>query len=262
MEYRWADGEYDRLPTLAADLVRKPVTLMLMAGLNRAGYLAGKAATSTIPVVFVIGEDPVGIGLVASFNRPGGNVTGIALLFEELWPKRIGLLHDLLPRAKALAVLMNPATGGDEELSNVREAAKSLGLQIKLLNAKTDRDIDLAFASLADLHVDALLVLTDPFFFARANKIASLAERIAVPAMYIRREFAAAGGLISYGSNTDETYRLLGDYAGRILRGTSPGDLPVQQAVKLELVINLKAAKALGLTVPDTLLALADDVIE
>jgi putative ABC transport system substrate-binding protein len=263
VEYRYANGQYDRLPSLIAEFVQRPVNLIVLAALDIAGYRAGKAATATIPIVFVTGTDPVKSGLVPNFSRPGGNLTGVSLLFRELGAKRLELLHELLPRVTSIGVLVNPANdGGGPELSDVQNASRALGLQVRVLNARTDREIDDAFAALAGIRVGALLVTTDPFFFARANQIVAAAAALKLPALYIRREFVLAGGLLSYGSNSDETYRVIGDYAGRILAGAKPGDLPVQQPIKLELVINLITAKALKLDIPPTLLARADEVIE
>jgi len=232
---------------------------------SRRKFLQGGAAAAVAAWMprTAFAADPVKIGLVPNLNRPGGNITGVTSLYRQLGQKRLGLLHELLPRAAAFAILANPTNSSSAaELEDTLEGARSLGLRTETLNASTERELDAAFASLAQLRADALLVVTDPFFFTRANQIVALAARLSVPALYFRSEFAAAGGLISYGSKTEENYRALGDYAGRILKGDKPGDLPVQQSSQFELVLNLKAAKALGLAVPPTLLALADEVIE
>jgi putative ABC transport system substrate-binding protein len=218
---------------------------------------------ATIPIVFLFAVDPVQDGLVSNLNHPTGNVTGVIGFLGQLGEKRLGLLHDLLPRAATVAVLVNPtALGGKPETADVQNAAHMLGVQVEILNASTERDLDAAFASLAQIRADALLVVTDPFFFTRRSQIVALAAHHLVPTLYFRREFTAAGGLMSYGSNAAENYRVLGDYAGQILNGAKPGDLPVQNPTKFELVINLTTAKTLGLTVPPTLLAIADEVIE
>jgi putative ABC transport system substrate-binding protein len=262
IEYGWAHGRYDRLPTLAAELVKKPVAVLVSTG-GSVSALVAKAATKTIPIVFTTGDDPVKIGLVDSLNRPGGNVTGITTSFIEGAPKRVGLLHELIPNASAIALLVNPNNPTtDTEISGVQAAARVIGQHVEVLNAATDRDLDTIFASLDRKRVDALLIATDPFFYTRAHQLVALAARQAIPSLYFRREFAVAGGLIAYGSNFVESFRIVGVYAGRILKGTKPGDLPVQQPTKFELVINLKTAKALGLDIPPTLIARADEVIE
>ncbi len=262
IEYRWAHGRYDRLPELAAELVNKPVAVLVSTG-GTVSALAAKASTQTIPVVFTTADDPVKVGLVDSLNRPGGNVTGITASFIETAPKRIGLLHDLLPRATRIAFLVNSTNpAAVTESREMQPAAQSAGLQIETLTASSAREIDDVFENLKKMQLDALIIAVDPFFFSQAERLVTLAARQAIPTLYFRREFAVAGGLISYGSNFAEFFRVVGDYAGRILKGAKPADLPVQQPTKFELVINLKTAKALGLTVPPTLLARADDVIE
>jgi putative tryptophan/tyrosine transport system substrate-binding protein len=263
VEYRWADGQYDRLPALAADLVGRRVAVIVASGQGELGTPAAQAASSTIPIVFAIGNDPVRLGLVASFNRPGGNVTGIVNINPLLGQKRLGFLHDLLPRATTIAVLVNPTNApGAPEVTDVRDAARAIGLQIRILNASTERDLDTAFTKLAQMRADALFVVADPFFATRASRIVAEAARQAIPTMYALREFVVAGGLISYATSRDETFRKLGEYTGRILKGVKPADLPIDQSTKFELAINLKAAKALGLTIPETLLVQADEVIQ
>jgi putative ABC transport system substrate-binding protein len=263
IEYRWAEGRYDRLPALAADLVQRPVAMIATPGSTPAA-LAAKAATTSIPIVFQIGADPVEVGLVASLSRPGGNVTGVTSLNVEVASKRVELLHELLPSATMIALLVNPANPAvADSLSRETEAAaRFFGLQLHILHASTERDLENALASLIQLQAGALVVGTDQFLSSRSGKIGALALRYRVPAIYQYREFTAAGGLMSYGGNSAELYRLTGIYSGRILKGENPADLPVQQATKLELIINLKTARALGFTVPQTLLARADEVIE
>jgi putative tryptophan/tyrosine transport system substrate-binding protein len=263
IEYRGMQGHYDLLPALVADFVRRPVAVIVVSG-STPGALAAKGATSTIPIVFSIGVDPVQIGLVASFNRPGGNVTGISNLQNPMGAKRLELLRELVPGAAVVASLVNPSNTvyTESEMSGLRSAADSLGLQLLVLNASSVAEIDAAFAALAQARPSALLISSESFFIDRREQIAALAARYAVPAMYPFREFAAAGGLMSYGSSTSEIYRQVGIYAGRILKGEKPGDLPVQQATKVELIINLKTAKALGIAVPQLLLGRADEVIE
>jgi putative tryptophan/tyrosine transport system substrate-binding protein len=262
-DYRWADGQYDRLPGLASDLVRRQAAVIITFGGELSG-LAAKAATSNIPIVFAAGADPIRAGLVASLHRPGGNVTGVAGLIAEMEPKRLGLLRELRPHATTIAVLVNPEhiSQAEMQVSDVHAAAQSIGQDVKILNARTIRDIDAAFATLAQMRADALLVATDAFFFTRVTQLVVLSARHAIPTLYSRREFAAAGGLVSYGPNQDETYRILGVYAARILKGEKPSDLPVQLPTKFDLVINLSTANALGLEIPPTLLARADEVIE
>jgi putative ABC transport system substrate-binding protein len=262
IEYRWALGQYDRLPALAAELVRRPVAIFATTG-GEPAALAAKAATSTIPIVFLIGGDPVKVGLAASYNRPGGNATGMNILTATLEPKRLGLLRELVPQAATIGVLLNPNfPPAESQLRDLQEAARTIGLQIHVLDASTDRELDAAFETIAQQRIAALAVTADPFFDTRRNKLVTLAARHAVPTMYHFREFAAAGGLISYGVDTLETNRQLGVYAGRILKGAKPADLPVQQPTKFELVVNLKTAKALGLTIPESFLLRADEVIE
>jgi putative tryptophan/tyrosine transport system substrate-binding protein len=262
IEYRWADGQYDRLPALASELVARGVTVIAATGGNVSG-LAAKAVTRTIPIVFIVGDDPVSLGLVASLNRPGGNVTGMSVFTTELGAKRLELLHELVPKASVIGLLINPHyQGSAREAVTVQAAARAIGRQVLVLNASDDRDIDAVFASLAQHHVEALLIDADAFFVSRRDQLVALAARHSVPAMYDLRDFVAAGGLMSYGSSLADAYRQVGVYAGRILKGVQPADLPVQQAVKVELVINLKTAKTLGLAFPLTLLGRADEVIE
>ncbi len=262
IEYRWAEGQYDRLAALAADLVHRQVAVVVTIGGDPSAR-AAKAATATIPIVFVIGTDPIRSGLVSSLNRPRGNITGVSVLLEESEPKRLGLLRELRATAAMIAVLVNPTNPFAKiQVGDVQEAARSVGQEIDILHAGTIGDINAAFARMAETRADALLVATDPFFFTRAVQLVVLAARHAIPTLYFRREFAAAGGLVSYGANIDDGYRVLGVYAGRILKGEKPGDLPIQLPTKFELVINLSTAKALGLDMPSTLLARADEVIE
>jgi putative ABC transport system substrate-binding protein len=261
IEYRSAEGNYRQLDALAADLVRRKVTVIVTIGGDVAA-LAAKAATATIPVVAFIATDPIRSGLVSSLNRPGGNLTGVSGLLAELEAKRLGLLHELRPDAKTIAVLVNPNVAIDNQLNDIRSAAAGIGMEIAIVKASTVAEIDAAFAILRQMRADALSVAIDAFFFDRAPQIVVLAARHAVPALYFRREFAAVGGLMSYGSNVDESYRLLGVYAGRILKGEKAGDLPFQLPTKFELVINLSTARALALDVPPTLLAIADEVLE
>jgi putative tryptophan/tyrosine transport system substrate-binding protein len=261
VEYRWALGQYDRLPALATDLVSRPVAVVASVGGDPAAQ-AAKAATATIPIVFEMG-DPITLGLVTSYNRPGGNATGINILTSALEAKRLGLLRELVPQAEAVGVLLNPnwpaATG---QLSDIEDAARAIGVQTHVLRASTDGEIDTAFASLAQHRIPALAVASDPFFTSRRDKLAALAARHAVPAMYPFRDYAVAGGLMSYGIDLLEVYRQVGLYAGRILKGAKPADLPVMQPTKFEFVINLKTAKALGVTLSGDLMSLADEVIE
>jgi putative tryptophan/tyrosine transport system substrate-binding protein len=257
IEYRWSDTQDDRLPALAADLVRRRVAVIAAAGNAPAVVRAVQAITTTIPIVSAA-VTPSG----AAFNRPGSNTTGVYAVFGDLGGKRIELLHDLLPRASTIAVLIPSSSRDSERATDVQEAAGALGLQIKFLIVGTDRELDAALASLAQLRPDALMVESGALFFTRADKIVAVAEQLATPAMYFRREFAMAGGLASYGTNTDENFGVMGEYTGRILKGEKLGDLPIQQPTKFEFVINLKTAKALGLTIPETLLATADEVIQ
>jgi ABC-type uncharacterized transport system substrate-binding protein len=262
IEYRWAEGQNDRLPALATDLVRRRVAVIVAgAGI---GALAAKTATTTLPIVFSVGEDPVRLGLVASLARPGGNLTGVNLFATELVAKRLELLREFVPAATRVAVLVNPANAANAEttLKDVEVAARALGLQIQALNASTSREIDAAFATFVRQQPDALFVGPDPFFTSQRVQLAILAARHAVPASASAREFPAAGGLMSYGPNVADTYRQVGVYTGRILKGAKPADLPVVQASKFGLVINAHTARALGLTVPPTLLTRADEVIE
>jgi len=261
IEYRWAEGEYDRLPALAADLVHRPVSLIVAQ--NAPAAFAAKAATSTIPIVFDSGIDPVQSGLVASLSRPGGNITGVALLTVELMGKRLELLHELLPRAAVVTLLVNPGNPVTEsESKSLQEAAGSLGLRTHELRAGSPSEIEAAFETLAGLRADALVVSVDTLFTSQREQIVALAARHAVPAIYGWRLFPAAGGLISYGPDIADSYRQLGVYTAKILKGAKSADLPVQQVVKLDLVINLRTAKALGLTIPPLILARADEVIE
>jgi putative ABC transport system substrate-binding protein len=261
IEYRWAEGQYDRLPALAADLVLRRVSVI--AATSTPANLIAKAATTTIPIVFTTSSNPVELGLVASLNRPGGNVTGAATLNVELGPKRLELLHEVVPMATIIVVLVNPTNPNVEtQWSDVRAAARTIGQEILVVNARTDGEIDTVFARIVQQRAGALLVDTDAFLFSRRDRLIDLAKRHAVPTIFDRREFAAAGGLMSYGGSVTDAYRLAGIYAGRILKGEKPADLPVQQSTKVELILNLKTAKALGLTVPTALLTRADEVIE
>jgi putative ABC transport system substrate-binding protein len=262
IEYRWADDQYDRLPALAADLVRRRVTVIAATG-GPPTALAAKAATTTIPIVFNLGSDPVALGLVASLNRPGGNITGVSSLNAELEPKRLELLIELVPATTIIAFLVNPTNPNFETNTRVmREAARTLGRQLHVLHARAEHEFDAVFANLHQLRAGALVIGTDGFFISRSAQLAALTARHAVPAINLFREFAAAGGLMSYGGSITDEYRLVGVYTGRILKGEKPADLPVQQTVKVELVINLKAAKALGINFPTALLVRADEVIE
>lgn len=261
IEYRWAGGRYDRLPALAAELVERKVAAVAAFGPPAA--LAAKTATANIPVVFVTGGDPVALGLVSSLSRPGGNVTGVNLLTSEVGSKRLAALTELVPSSHTIALLINPSNPDAEiETGDALAAARGLRRQGFIVRATSEQEIETAFAAIVQKHADALFVGADSFFNSRRDRIVSLAARHRIPAIYQFREFADAGGLISYGPNLVDAYRHAGDYVGRILAGTKPDELPVLQASRFELVINLKAAKMLGLTVPPSLLALADDVIE
>jgi putative tryptophan/tyrosine transport system substrate-binding protein len=260
IEYRWADGQYDRLPAMAAELVERRVAVIAA---NGPAVPLAKAATATIPIVFTAGFDPIELGLIASLNRPGGNLTGVSILNAELGPKRLELLRELLPTATTVALLINPNNPSAETVSRELQAvARTIGLKIHVLHASTEAELDAAFASLGQLHAGALAIGNDPFFNSRSAHLAALTNRHAMRAIYQYREFAAAGGLMSYGGSLADSYRQAGIYAGRILAGAKPGDLPAQQSTKVELIINLKTANVLGLTVPLPLLGRADEVIE
>ena len=262
IEYRWAEGQLDRLPALAADLVRRQVAVIVATGGTASG-LAVKAATSTIPVVFTSSGDPVKEGLVASLNRPGGNATGFVVLLTAMEGKRLGLLREMVPTATLIAVLLNSGVPTFEtQLNDVQEAARSVGQQIHILHASSEREIDAAFVKMVEVRAGALLVAADPFIFSQRDRLVALAARYAIPAIYELREYAGIGGLMSYGINLAEIYRLVGNYTGQILKGDKPADLPVQQATRFEFVINLTTAKVLGLEVPPGLSARADEVIE
>ena len=260
IEFRWADGQYDRVPAMAAELVRRQVAVIVA---NTPGNLAAKAATTMIPIVFTTSSDPVQTGLVASLARPGGNVTGVTQLGVEVAPKRLELAHELVPTATIIAVLVNPTNPNTEtQLRDLQAAARTLGVQLHVLHASTERDFAAVFTTLAQMRAGGLVISTDGLFTSRSEQIAALALRHAVPTIYQNRAFAAAGGLMSYGGSTTDIYRIAGAYTGRILKGEKPSDLPVQQATRIELIINMKTAQALGLTFPITLLGRADEVIE
>ena len=260
VEYRWADGQYDRLPGLAADLVGRQVAVIIS---NGPSARIAKAATSTIPIVFAVGFDPVTFGLVTNLSRPDGNLTGVSILDVEIGPKRLELLHELIPNEAVMALLVNPTTPAAETIVRaVQAAARDLGLKLHVLHATTDRDFDAVFATVAQLRAGALVIGGDPFFTSRSKQLGELTVTHKVPAIYEFREFAAAGGLISYGTSLGDAYRQVGLYTGRILKGEKVSDLPVQQATKVEMVLNLKTAKAFGLNIPNTLIGRADEVIE
>jgi putative tryptophan/tyrosine transport system substrate-binding protein len=263
IEYRWAEGQNDRLPALATDLVHRRVRV-IAAPVTTPGALAAKAATATIPIVFFTGGDPVALGLVASLSRPGGNITGVTSLGEELAAKRLELMHELMPSATIMALLVNPANTAliASTTKAAQIAARALGLQLHILQASTEGEFDTVFATLAQLRASALVIAVDSFFTGRREQLAALALRHRMPAIYQSRDFAEAGGLMSYSANLREALRLVGIYTGRIVKGEKPADLPVQQATKVELIINLKVAKTLGITVPNTLIGRADGVIE
>lgn len=262
IDYRYAEGQYGRLPALVADLVRRQVAVIFAS--STPATLAAKAATATIPIVFFVGSDPVEMGLVGSLNRPGGNLTGMTNLASEAGPKRLELLHELLPTATNIAVLVNPASRAlaEPQTQALQSAAQKLGLQLQLLNATTEGEIDAAFVAIAQQHADGLVIATDTFFNVRRQQLAALALRYSLPTVYQYRDFAAAGGLMSYGTNLTEMFYQIGVYIGRVLNGEKPAELPVQEATKVELVINLKTAKALNLDVPLTLQQRANELIE
>ncbi len=262
IEYRWAEGRSERLPAMAADLVHRQVAVI--AATTTPASLAAKAATTTIPIVFETASDPVRLGLVASLNRPGGNVTGVTQLNLEVTPKRLQLLHELVPTASVMALMVNPTnpTLAETNSKQLQAAARTLGLELHVLNASTEGDFDAVFAKLSQLRAGALVIGADPFFTSRSEQLGALAVRHAVPAVYENRQFVVAGGLLSYGGSIADSYRLAGNYTGRVLKGDKPADLPVQQVTKVEMIINLKTAKALGITVPNTIIGRADEVIE
>ena len=263
VEYHWLNGQYDRLPSLMADLVRRRVAVIATPGATLPA-LAAKAATATVPIVFGVGEDPVGLGLVASFAHPGGNATGINIFLNELVAKRLGLLHELVPKAVRVAVLVNPANAPTAEatLRDIPDAARAIGLQIQVLNASTSREIEAIFATLVRDQADALFVAGDGFFTSRRGQFATLAARDRIPAAYSNRAYPEVGGLMSYGTDIADTFHQAGVYTGQILKGAKPADLPVLQSTKFEFVINLQTARALGLEVSNSIQLLADEVIE
>ncbi|MGB8587662.1 MAG: ABC transporter substrate-binding protein [Pseudolabrys sp.] len=263
VEYRWAEGQNQRLATLGAELVQRQVNVLVAAG-GTPSALAAKAATATVPIVFQVGTDPVAIGLVASLNRPGGNVTGVTTLNVGLGPKWLELLHQILPAATNIAVLINPSSPAIAQafLQALRPAANTFRQQLHILEASTERDVDEAFATLSQVRADALVITPDTFFSSRAEQLGTLGVRYTVPTVFEFKPFTAAGGLLSYGGSETDNYRLVGSYTGKILKGEKPADLPVQQATKVELIINLKTAKKLGITVPQSVQSRADEVIE
>jgi putative tryptophan/tyrosine transport system substrate-binding protein len=263
VEYHWLEGQYDRLPALLADLVRRQVAVIAVPG-SATAALAAKAATATMPIIFGVGEDPVRLGLVANLARPGGNVTGINFFTTEVTAKELRLLHDLVPKAVRIAVLVNPANAGTAEptLRDVQEAAPTIGLRTQILNATTAGEIDAAFATFARERLDALFVAPDAFFYSRRGQFVTLTAVNKIPAAYFDRNIVAAGGLMSYGTNIDDAFRQVGVYTGNILKGARPADLPVLQSTKFEFVINLQTARALGIEVPQAVLSIADEVIE
>jgi putative ABC transport system substrate-binding protein len=261
IEYRWAESQYDRLPGMAAELVRREVDVIV--AITTVAALAAKGATTTIPVVFEAGGDPVRLGLVASLSRPGGNLTGVSLLNVELGAKRLELLHEVIPAAKIVGLLVNPTSPNASTLSKeVQAAADKLGIQLHLLHASAAGDFETAFATLRDLNASALVIGTDPLFNSGSEQLATLAIRFSMPTIYQYRAFAAAGGLLSYGGSSTEPFRQVGIYIGRVLKGEKPAELPVQQSTKIELIINLKTAKALGLNIATPMIGRADEVIE
>jgi putative tryptophan/tyrosine transport system substrate-binding protein len=261
IEYRWAGGVYERLPALAADLIRRQVSVII-AGAPPA-VLAAKAMTSTVPIVFTSGGDPVELGFVSSLNRPGGNLTGVSFLVNELGAKRLELLHELVPKAALIGFLANPTRPSSEvETKDTQQAAQRLGVQVHIVNASSEREIDAAFANFVQQRVNALLIGTDPYYLTRRDQLVALAARLAVPTMYNLREYVVAGGLMSYGPSITDVYRQAGVYTAKILKGAKPAELPVVQPTKFELVINLKTAKVLGVTIPLIMQMTADEVIE
>jgi ABC-type uncharacterized transport system substrate-binding protein len=262
IEFRWADGRYDRLPILASELVTRQVALIAATG-DVVSALAAKGATSTLPIVFIIGGDPVSFNLVASFNRPGGNITGVSLVTNALGAKRLGLLHDLVPNATVIGLLVNPDNpNADPVRKDIQEAARVIGQQVYIVNAKNERDFEPAFAALVQQGAGGLVIASDPYLLSQRDQLVALAARHTIPTIYEFRDFVTAGGLISYGSNIAGAYRQAGVYIGRILKGEKPANLPVVQSNKFDLVINLKTAKALGLAIPAGLISFADEVIE
>jgi putative ABC transport system substrate-binding protein len=260
VEYHWMEGRFDRAPAMVAELIRRQVAVIFA---NTPGNLAAKAATTAIPIVFATGGDPVQMGLVASLSRPGGNVTGVTQMNAEVSPKRLGLAHELVPTATTVAILVNPASPiAEPQVTALQAAARTLGLQLHVLHASTERDFDTVFATLAQQRAGPLVISADSFFNSRSKLLGELTLRHAVPAIYEDRAFAAAGGLMTYGGRTPDMYRIAGAYTGRILKGERPADLPVQQGTRVELIINVKTAKVLGLRIPLPLLARADEVIE